>query len=1461
MGIKLREKSERTTVNFYVQGGEPCDSANAGHHTIFLMKNNKGKKAKRVCSALLAGGLATCTAASFLPATASADSISVSPSGDVKTNTGISSGSEDSNKMSYSEASERFSKIQMDNSITGGNIHLSFSYASTPMVILTNQPLDGYEFVKYIITDDSGNTVSRDDLCNLNFTGEVKVGAQFKKKASETEQENTEKQRKLEEMKSRAKLIKSGTSTGGNVNISIDYTQDPPVRLNASPYDGYKFSSYVIKDEDGNDVSLGDLENLNITEKVYVSGIFTKVSSGSTDTGGTTKVDDSDKGISYSEALNRYNSITTPQSVTGGTFHVGFNYDSAPMITLTESAYDGYKFKGYVITDDSGKTVSMNDLLNLNFTGNVNLTAEFEKTSTSSSSSDKESEKEALEKKKAAFKLLTFKNAEGGNIGVTVNYESDTPVNVTNTPADGYTFDKYVITDSDGNVVLLDDVEKLNITKATTVTPVFKKTGGSSGSSSSTGTVIKTNHGLTSAQAVARYNNIDMLNSKNGTYHMTFNFSSQPMITLTNTPYDGCTFSKYVIRDADGNDISLDDFVNLQFTGKATITAEFTKPASSTDAETEEEKAKKKYEELKEKFNLLSFKSAEGGNISAAFDYTATPPVTVTETPASGYKFVKYVIKNAGDEDVSLDDVENLNISSKTTVTPVFEKTSASGGSSGGSTSTEPAKNAGLTSAQALARYEKIEMLNSKNGTYHMSFNFSSHPMITLTNAPFDGYKFSKYVITDEAGREVSFDDFCNLNFDGKVKITAEFTKGSQSSDSDSTEEAEKKKYEELKTKFKEITVNTPTGGNVYMSFNYSATPPAVVTNTPASGYTFDSYVIKDANGNDVSLGDLQSLNISGPVTLTAKFTKIKTDEEKKEEEANKPKTNHGLTAEQALARYDRMLLANTKNGTLHTHFDFEKTPMVTLTPEADDGYVFSQFVITDENGNTVSEDNAKNLQYTGSITVQTIFRKKDTTSEKEPSKSDTDAEKQKYTKLKNKFDMIHFSQAVGGSISAKFDYTATPPLSVSKVTFEGYTFKGYSIKDEDGNDVSFDDLQNLNITKKVNVSGIFEKKASDASQTTISSDTKNAGLTYAQALERYKKIKLPDSIKGGTVHLSFDFTKTPMITFTETPEDGYVFDKFSITDENGKGVSTDDLYNLNFTGTVTVSAVFEKKEERQAKEQAAKEKEKYDWYKEKFDMLTFKKAVGGDLHVKFDYSATPPLTLTPSAYKGYKFDTYKLTYANGHTANLEDVLDLDIQSKVTVQPVFVKLNSASETVTVSSKTKSATAKKTSPSKTSTTKTVTSKTSSKSTSKTASKKTSTKKASTKKTVAKKTSAKKTAAKKSSAKKSSSSQVLTISSSSSRSKKRTSAPSITVTMKGRVITYSIKNVKESEHVEVQFRKLGSSSWKAASDRNLRKMTNGTYYFRARIFGRGYKSSWSAAKTITRNVPTKHKSKKK
>ena len=355
------------------------------------MKKNKKKKARRVCSAFLAGSLATCTAVSFLPASVKADSISISPSGSAKAETGVNLGTEDDGRISYSEASKRYANIEMVKT-KGGSVRMSFSYDSTPMVSLGNEALDGYEFVRYVITDEKGNSVSRDDLCNLNFTGKVTLGAQFEKKASQEEQAEADQQQKLEEMKSRAKLIKSRTSTGGNISVSIDYTQNPPVHLNASAYQGYKFNRYVIKDEDGKDVSLSDLENLNITQKVYVSGVFVKTDSGSTDSGGTTAVDESKKGISYSEALSRYNSITTPKTVTGGTFHMNFNYDSTPMITLTQSAYDGYRFVDFYVTDSSGKAVSMNDFLNLNFTGNVTLTAKFEKTQSSASGDDAEAE-------------------------------------------------------------------------------------------------------------------------------------------------------------------------------------------------------------------------------------------------------------------------------------------------------------------------------------------------------------------------------------------------------------------------------------------------------------------------------------------------------------------------------------------------------------------------------------------------------------------------------------------------------------------------------------------------------------------------------------------------------------------------------------------------------------------------------------------------------------------------------------------------------------------------------------------------------------------------------------------------------------------------------------------------------------------------------------------------------------
>jgi hypothetical protein len=938
-----------------------------------------------------------------------------------------------------------------------------------------------------------------------------------------------------------------------------------------------------------------------------------------------------------------------------------------------------------------------------------------------------------------------------------------------------------------------------------------------------------------------------MLNSKNGTYHMSFNFSNHPMITLTNTPFEGAKFKRYVITDENGKEVSLNDFVNLQFTGKVKITAEFEKTASGSGTD-DSEKEKARYEDLKAKFKLLTFRSASGGNVNASFDYKNDPPVTVTASPADGYKFVKYVITDEAGKSVSLDDVENLRIASKTTVTPVFEKT----GSSAGGSETKPSKpveetkNAGLTSAQALARYDNIEMLNSKNGTYHMSFNFSAHPMVTLTNTPFEGAKFKRYVITDEAGREVSLEDFSNLNFSGKVKVVAEFEKDSQASGEDNTE-AEKAKYEDLKKRFRNISVKTPTGGNVHMAFDYSANPPVVVTNTPSAGYTFDSYVISDEKGNAVSLEDLQSLNISGPVTLSAKFAKIKTEEEKQEEKKNQPKTNHGLTLEQALARYDRMMLANTKNGTLHAHFDFEKTPIVTLTPDADDGYVFSQYIITDENGNTVSTDDAANLQYTGSITVKTIFRSKDPNTPAQPSKDSSEEEKAKYADLKKKFDMVSLSQAVGGMVSGKFDYKSEPPFKVSEDAFKGYEFKGYSIKDEDGKDVSLEDLQNLNITKKVKVSGIFEKKAVDESQT-ISAETTNAGLTYAQALERYNNVSLPEKITGGSLHLSFDFTKTPMVTLTETPEDGYVFRNFIITDENGKTVFADDLCNLNFTGRVSVNALFMKKEESDAKDAYDKEKEKYAWYKEKLRMLSFKKAVGGDLRVKFDYSATPPLSMEAQPYKGYKFKKYKLTYANGHTAKLEDVLNLDIRSKVTVTPVFEKANAKKGTVNVSSGEKSAAVD------------ISSKKSKKAKKTTAKKNTKTAAKKAKKTVAKK--AKKTVKKTTAKKKAPAVQVFTITSSSSTGRSgRRSAPQITVSMRGKILTYSVRNVKASERVDLQFKKPGSA-WKSATDRNLRKMTNGTYYFRARLIGRGYKTSWSSVKAITRNVPVKkHRKTKK
>ncbi len=229
------------------------------------------------------------------------------------------------------------------------------------------------------------------------------------------------------------------------------------VSVTATISDGYRFDKWIVEDEEGKTVSLND-ENEESTT-------FSMPGEDATVTPSILKLYEISKG-----------------TFQGGTVEIAPtvepNGDKAvegEEVSLTITISDGYRFEKWVVEDEEGKTVSLND--------------ENEE-STTFIMPDKDVTVTPTIVKLYDVKLEANKRGTA-NITPSIAAEGDT-ISITATASDGYRFEKWIVLNESSNTITFENQNKKSTTfimpnEEVTVIPIFSSIGGSGGSSGSGG--------------------------------------------------------------------------------------------------------------------------------------------------------------------------------------------------------------------------------------------------------------------------------------------------------------------------------------------------------------------------------------------------------------------------------------------------------------------------------------------------------------------------------------------------------------------------------------------------------------------------------------------------------------------------------------------------------------------------------------------------------------------------------------------------------------------------------------------------------------------------------------------------------------------------------------------------------------------------------------------------------------
>ncbi len=641
--------------------------------------------------------------------------------------------------------------------VAGGSTSGGGTFDSGTSVTVIAAPSAGYRFVSWT---ESGSTVSTSASYTFIASANRNLIANFILTYSVTTSSSP---------------VAGGTTSGGGT-----YDSGSQATVIATPSAGYRFVNWTVS---GSIVSTASSYSFIVSSNRSLTANFIQV----------------------------FTVSTSSSPAAGGSTTGSGTYDTGSSVTVTATAATGYRFANWT---EGGSIVSSNTSYSFLAASNRTLVANFIRTWTVTTSSSP---------------------AAGGSTTGNGTFDSGSSVTVTAVPAAGYRFLNwteagsvvstsagYTFTASANRTLIANFIQTFIISTASLPTGGGTTTGGGTFDSGSSVTVTATpaagyrfvnwteggsqvsaNPGytftLTSARSLtANFIQIFTVSTSsnptaggsttgNGTY------DSGSSVTVTATAATGYRFSNWT---EGGSQVSTSAAYTFAVTANRTLVANFIRTWTVT----------------------TSSSPVAGGTTAGGGTFDSGTSVTVTASPAAGYRFVSWTESGSV---VSTSAVYTFTPSANRTLIANFVQTFAISTSS----------------------------LPTGGGTTSGDGTFDSGSSVTVSAIPSEGYRFVNW---SEGGIAVSASASYTFTASAGRILTANF----------------------IRIWIISLSPNPVSGGTTAGGGTYDNGTQVTVTATPAAGYRFVNWT-QDAT--EISTAASYTFNISGNRMLTANFIRIYT--------------------------------------------------------------------------------------------------------------------------------------------------------------------------------------------------------------------------------------------------------------------------------------------------------------------------------------------------------------------------------------------------------------------------------------------------------------------------------------------------------------------------------------------------------------------------------------------------------
>ena len=389
---------------------------------------------------------------------------------------------------------------------------------------------------------------------------------------------------------------------------------------------------------------------------------------------------------------------------------------------------------------------------------------------------------------------------------------------------------------------------------------------------------------------------------------------------------------------------------------------------------------------------------------------------------------------------------------------------------------------------------------------------------VTLTVTADSGYNFGSLTVKNADGTEVETEDKGDGTYTftmpaSNVTVTATFT------------------AVVVPTTYT-VTIETATGGKVEAdkTADLAEGETVTLTVTADSGYSFESLSVKDADGTEVetTAGTDGTYTFTMPasnVTVTATFTAVEVP------------TTYTVTIETATGgKVEADKTADLAEG-----------ETVTLTVTADSGYSFGSLSVKDAEGTEVETEDKGDGTYTFTMPASNVTVTATFTADVVPTT---------YT--------VTIETVTGGKVEAdKTDVAEGDTVTLTVTPDSNYNFGGLAVNDAEGTKVKTTRQADGTYTftmpaSNVTVTPTFSRKSSGGSR---------GGGGSASSGETSYSVSVPSKSNNGSVSANLkSATKGSKVTFTVTPNMGYMASGVTVKDANGNEIAVTD----NGDGTYT---------------------------------------------------------------------------------------------------------------------------------------------------------------------------------------------------------------------------------------------------------------------------------------------------